>query len=285
MKKLAFLYLFSVALISGLFGQKTAQLQYAFKDFDGLFISSGYDVYVEKGDNYSITITVSAEHADKVNASVSNGILTLGGGSGMKNIKKLKAYITMPRLSSVTLSSGCDLVGNGVFISEKFRANLSSGCDMNLNIRTGKADITTSSGCDVNMNIEATDLKLQLASGCDAKLTGKAVNATVTTSSGCDVKMNMETSNLSMNLSSGCSAKLTGKAVKASFTTSSGCDIDAKDFPADHVTITVSSGCSVKVHAEKTLSATASNASNITYSGDPVITSNLSGSSTLKKRK
>ena len=285
MKKLAFLYLFSVALISGLFGQKTAQLQYAFKDFDGLVVSSGYDVYIEKGDNYSITITVSAEHVDKVNASVSNGILTLSRTSGLKNIKKLKAYITMPRLSSVTLSSGCDLVGNGVFISEKFRANLSSGCDINLDIRTGKADITTSSGSDVKMNVEATDLTMNLSSGCNAKLTGKAVNASVTTSSGSDVKMNMETSDLKLQLSSGCNAKLTGKAVNAFFITSSGSNIDAKDLIADHVAITVSSGCDVKVHAEKTLSVTASSASSITYSGDPVITSNLSRSSTLKKRK
>ena len=247
MKKLAFLYLFSVALISGIFGQKTAQLQYAFKDFDGLVISSGYDVYVEKGDNYSITITVSAEHADKVNASVSNGVLTLGAEKGLKNIKTLKAYITMPRLSSVTLSGGSDLVGNGVFISEKFRANLSGGCDMRLDIRTEKADITLSGGSDVRMNIEATDITLKSTGGSDAKLTGRAVNV--------------------------------------SFTSSGGSDIDAKGLTAHHVTIVSSGGSDVDVHAEQTLIVNTSGACDVTYSGNPTVTSNLSGSSTLKKRK
>ena len=248
MKRTVFLYLFGLALITGVFGQKTAQVQYAFKDFDGLSVSSGYDVYVEKGDNYSILITVDAEHVERVKASVSDGVLTLGVESGLfKNIKTLKAYITMPRLSAVTLSAGSDLVGNGVFVSESFRAAMSSGSDMTLNIRTEKADISMSSGSDVKMNIETTALTLKSSSGSDAKLTGKAVDVSITTSSGSDV--------------------------------------DAKDLLAHNVTIVASGGSDVKIHAEKTLTVTASGACDVVYSGNPVVNSNTSGASSVKKRK
>ncbi|MCL2511866.1 MAG: DUF2807 domain-containing protein [Bacteroidales bacterium] len=249
MKKIIFLSLLGLALATNVFGQKTAQVQYAFKDFDGLVVSSGYDVYVEKGDNYSIVITVDAEHAERVKALVSGGILILSVESGVftKGIKTLKAHITMPRLSSVKLSSGSDLVGNGVFVSESFQATLSSGADMNINIRTEKADISMSSGSDLKMNVETTALTLKSSSGSDAKLTGKAVNA--------------------------------------SFTASSGSDINAKDLQAHNVTIVASSGSGIKVHAEKTLTVSASSACNIVYSGNPVINANTSGGSSVKKRK
>jgi len=249
MKKTVLLSLFGLALVVGVFGQKTAQVQYAFKDFDGLVVSSGYDVYVEKGDKYSIVITVDAEHAERVKALVSDGVLLLSVESGVftKGIKTLKAHITMPRLSSVTLSSGSDLVGNGEFVSESFRATLSSGSDMNINIRAEKADISMSSGSDLKMNIETTALTLTSSSGSDAKLTGKAVNA--------------------------------------SFSASSGSGINAKDLQAHHVTIVASSGSSIKIHAEKTLTVSASSASDIVYSGDPVVNANTSGGSSVKKRK
>lgn len=249
MKRTVFLCLLSFALVTGVCGQKTAQVQYAFKDFDGLSISSGYDVYVEKGDQYSITITVDAEYVERIKASVSSGgTLSLGVESGLfKNIKTLKAYIVMPRLSSVTLSSGSDLASSDTFVGENFRATISSGSDMNINIRAEKAGITLSSGSDLKMNIETTNLTLTSSSGSDAKLTGKAINA--------------------------------------SFTTSSGSDIDAKDLLAHHVTVVASGGSDVKVHAEKTLTATASGACDVVYSGDPVVNVNTSGASSVKKRK
>ena len=248
MKKLALLYLFGLALVTGIFGQKTAQVQYAFKDFDGLSVSSGYDVYVEKSDSYSITIIVDAEHVERIKASVSRGVLSLGTESGLfKNIKTLKAYITMPRLSSVTLSSGSDLVSSDVFVTETFKATMSSGSDMNINIRADKTFVTLSSGSDLKMNVETTNLTLTSSSGSDAKLTGKAVNV--------------------------------------SLTTSSGSDVDAKDLIAHDVTIVASGGSDIKIHAEKTLKATASGACDIVYSGNPVVTSNTSGASSIKKRK
>jgi hypothetical protein len=248
MKKLAFLYLFGLALITGIFGQKTAQVQYAFKDFDGLSISSGYDVYVEKGDNYSINITVDAEHVGRIKASVTGGVLSLGVESGLfKNIKTLKAYITMPRLTSITLSSGSDLSSNDVFVSETFKATMSSGSDMEINIRAEKVDVNMSSGSDLKMEVETTNLTLTSSSGSDAKLTGKAV--------------------------------------KVSLTTSSGSDVDAKDLIAHDVIISASGGSDVKVHAEKTLTANASGACDIVYSGNPVVNSDISGASSIKKRK
>ena len=248
MKKLVFLYLFGLALVTGIFGQKTAQVQYAFKDFDGLSVSSGYDVYVEKGDKYSITIIVDAEYVENVKASVSEGVLFLGKEPGFyKNIKTLKAYITMPRLSSVTLSSGSDLVSNDLFVTETFRATQSSGSDMSVNIRADKTIVTLSSGSDLKMNVETTNLTLTASSGSDAKLTGKAVNV--------------------------------------SLTTSSGSDVDAQDLIAHDVTIVASGGSDIKIHAEKTLKTTASGACDIVYSGNPEVTSNTSGASSIKKRK
>ena len=248
MKKLILLYLFVIAFITGVFGQKTAQVQFSYKNFDGLSISSGYDVYVEKGDHYSISIVVDAEHVERIKVSVSDGILSLGVESGLfRNIKTLKAHITMPRLSSVTLSSGSDLVSEDVFVTDNFKAVMSSGSDMNINIRADKASVTMSSGSDLKMNIETTDLKLVASSGSDTKLTGKAVNA--------------------------------------SFTTSSGSDVDAKDLLAHHVTIVALGGSDVKIHAEKTLKVTASGACDIVYSGNPEVTSTTSGASSVKKRK
>ena len=248
MKKLIFLYLFGLAVVVGIFGQKTAQVQYAFKNFDGLVVSSSYDVYVEKGDQYSVVITVDAEHAEKVQASVNDGILYLGKTSGLfKNIKTLKAHITMPRLSSVVLSGSSDLVSNDVFVVENFKAVTSGSSDMNVNVRAEKADITTSGGSDLKMNVEATELKLTSTGGSDSKLTGKAMNVLLTTSGGSD--------------------------------------IDAGNLTAHHVTIVASGGSDVKVHAEKTLTVTASGASDVVYSGNPNVNANTSGASSVKKRK
>jgi hypothetical protein len=180
---------------------------------------------------------------------VNKGVLMLELESGMfKRVKTLKAYIAMPTLSSVTLSAGSSLASDDTFVTETFKADMSSGSEMNINIRADKAGVTMSSGSDLRMNVEATNLTLTASSGSDAKLSGKVVGF--------------------------------------SSTSSSGSDVNAASLIAHDVTIVASSGSDVKVHAEKTLDVTASSGSAIAYSGDPAYTnSNTSGGSSVKKKR
>lgn len=249
MKKIAFISLFVVAMLSGLYAQKTVEMNYALSDFQGIDASNSYTIRLEKGAQFSVRVIADGHVAERVKISASKGVLylSLEDEKNLRQIKELTAYIVMPELSSVKLSGACDLISNDDFVTDQFKATLSGASDMKLNVRANKADIGLSGASDIIMNLEVEDLIFKSSGASDAKLSGKALNA--------------------------------------SLTCSGSSDIIAPAFQAETATIKASGSSDVRVFVKNELTVTASGSSSVFYSGNPTTSLSSTGSSDVKKMK
>jgi hypothetical protein len=90
-------------------------------------------------------------------------------------------------------------------------------------------------------------------------------------SSGSDVKLELEAGDLVVESSSGSDIFLKGKALVLQANASSGSDINASELQTRKCTASVSSGSDMRVNVTEELSANASSAGDISYSGNPKI--------------
>jgi hypothetical protein len=229
-----------------LFGQKTATIHYAFRNFTGLNASSGFEITVEKGEQYAIEVTVDAKYVEQIKVFVEDNTLFLSEERHSRN-KTLQAHITVPELSNINLSQGCELKSASMFETENFKAIISGGSEMDFKIHANKADINMSGGSDVTLYIETEQLTLTASGAADAKLQGKATYTNISASGGSDVS--------------------------------------ARNLKTIETEVKSSGASEVEVDVEKKLTASASGASNVVYDGNPLVNIKSSGASDIRKRK
>jgi hypothetical protein len=92
--------------------------EFALSDFDRIEISGVYDLTVEVGGDYSVRLSGSAKELNRVEASVSDGVLDLSqkerrGGWGRKR-HGIDATISLPALNGLDISGVVDATIDGV---------------------------------------------------------------------------------------------------------------------------------------------------------------------------
>ncbi len=103
-------------------------------------------------------------------------------------------------------------------------------------------------------------------------------------SSSATIKGYLEASKVEANTSSAGNIKLTGVIQDLDADASSGSGIDAMNLIAENVTVSVSSGASAKVYANKHLDASASSGGHIVYDGTPTIKQSVSSGGSVDSR-
>ncbi len=114
--------------------------------------------------------------------------------------------------------------------------------------------------------------KLSVSGGCDVTNIGilKLKDLSVATSGGSDINLNLEVSNLNIAASGGSDVNLKGKAESFNVSASGGSDVEAFSFKADNVNVKMSGGSDGNVYAEKSITISASGASDVRYKGNAV---------------
>lgn len=143
------------------------------KEFTGIQVSSGIDLYLTMGNEEKVTIVADNEIIDDIVTEVKNGILNIY----MKNrlqffrlfrLNNMKAYVTAKLLEELDASAGSDVVSENTITGNSLKVHLSSGSDL-------------------KMDVDISNLSLKSSSGSDAKLTGRAENFDADASSGSDI--------------------------------------------------------------------------------------------------
>ncbi len=181
------------------------------KDFNGIKVSTGIDLYITMGNQKEVKIVADDDIIDNIVTEVKDGTLhiymekTDWFNWGRINETR-KAYVTVKQLERIDASSGSDVRSENA-------------------LKGDKLDIEASSGSDVYLDVVYKNVSLKTSSGSDAKLTGKAKYFSASASSGSDiVARDFETEKCQVKASSGSDAtvnvsdELTAKA-------SSGADI------------------------------------------------------------
>lgn len=105
------------------------------KDFEQISVSGVYDLTVTIGDDYSVVISGPAHEVERVEASVSDGVLDLGQKDGKRRWGRkrhgLDAHIVVPRLTGLTVSGVVDGTIDNID-AEKFTLSVSGVGDISL---------------------------------------------------------------------------------------------------------------------------------------------------------
>lgn len=163
------------------------------KNFNGIKVSTGIDLYITMGNSEEVKIVADDDIIDNIVTEVKDGTLHIylekNNWFNWGRINETrKAYVTVEQLKSIDASSGSDVRSE----------NTLTGDDM---------DIEASSGSDVYLDLVYKNVSLKTSSGSDAKLTGKAKYFTASASSGSDiVARDFETEKCQVKASSGSDA-------------------------------------------------------------------------------
>ncbi len=159
-------------------------------NFTGLNVSNAFEVEVKIGAVTEVRVEADDNIMRYVRTEVSGNTLTIKV-EDLHNINNvhLKAYVTMPVLSSIDASSAAD-----VKVLDAIKG-------------TGKLSFNASSAADIEADVEAPEVEAEASSSGTVKITGKTKTYKAQASSGANIKtadLLSETTNV--NVSSGADA-------------------------------------------------------------------------------
>lgn len=180
-------------------------------DFTEVHAAEGLDVFVTQGANFSINVEADENIIDLIGTDIRNGRLKVHAieniGRATKNV-----YVTLPDVSSLSTSSGADLIAQNTISADKIELDASSGSDLEVEVDAQEVIAETSSGADIRVSGSTEVLYADASSGSDIKARGlvaKRCNADA--SSGADISVNVSES-LVADASSGADISYTGNA-------------------------------------------------------------------------
>lgn len=137
--------------------------------FNAIKVSNAIDLYLTQGTENAVAVSAkTAEFRANIKTTIENGTLKISYDDGSKfwknsGNKKLRAYVSVATLTSLTASGASDVQIDGVLKAGDLHVHLSGASDMKgsidavaLNFDINGASDATISGTAVNLKIEAS---------------------------------------------------------------------------------------------------------------------------------
>jgi len=189
---------------------ETSSRALQFSDFEKIKASGDFDIKVTPGNNYAVTLTGNEEEMDKIVAKMTDKTLDVARQDRFRICffcfgRSMALEVTMPTLSSVTLSGSSTVVASGIK-SDNFELRLSGASRATLSGQADKLTASLSGGSRINageLTVRTADVKASGGStayiNVAESLTGKAsggsniyhsgaATADIETSGGADVE-------------------------------------------------------------------------------------------------
>ncbi|HBG40615.1 MAG TPA: hypothetical protein DDW85_04285 [Porphyromonadaceae bacterium] len=229
-------------------------------NFSSIDASGGWDVIIRQGNTCSVAVEANEDLIDHAVTEVRNGVLHIYNerntrnhfNFGTRNIIR-RVNITVPRLTKIDASGGCDIRFQTPFKADVFELELSGGCDLEdlrLDCRHFEGDF--SGGVDVSVYFTSVQkIDLDVSGGSDVDLKNIAAKECVVDASG------------------GCDIDLAGRTDYLSIDAAGGCDVSAFGLLATRCDATVSGAADVELYVTDSLKVSAFGASDVSYKGNP----------------
>ena len=142
--------------------------------FERIEIAGVYDLKVEVGPDYAITLSGPAREIDRVEAEAKDGTLRLDRKEGKRRLwgsrRGVKAQITLPALAGLTASGVVDGAVKGVD-AERFELDLSGVGDLTLEGECGVFEADVSGVGDLEAEkLECRDVVIEVSGVGDASV-------------------------------------------------------------------------------------------------------------------
>jgi hypothetical protein len=191
------LYLLILVLFYVLPAHSQQTKNIALKNFQGVSVASGIDLYLSQGTTESVKIVA---HPDLINDVIveKNGnslaIRYKNNISWSRIIKgqSIKVYVSCKTISTLSASGGSDVYSENTLKNNTLSIAASGGSDIKLNIIAQDLEIKTSGGSDVSLKGSATNMNASASGGSDIDALDLVVDyAKVSASGGSDVNINV----------------------------------------------------------------------------------------------
>ena len=214
--------------------------------FTRVAVSNAIQLEITRSDEYSVTITGYENLVERMDVGLAGQQLTIHLQPGMYYRNNIKAVVTMPDLSGLTVSGASRAVAEGFASTGDFHLDVSGASRVSIDIEAGKtiADISGASRLTGMLQAQALILAASGASQCE----------------------------------------LTGNAGDTALHISGASRLNLLELPVQNVDADISGASRVTVNMNGTLNVDLSGASQLHYTGDVDLgTVNISGASTMNR--
>lgn len=171
--------------------------------FSGIHVSTGIDVYLSEGTDFSVVVEADENLLDVILTEVKGDMLEVRTDHvNIRRARSKRVHVTLPELKEVKISSAGDLEGQTLFHCRNLRLEVSSAGDLLLEVEAREIDLNISSSGDIRLAGSADFLDASLSSAGDldaGDLVARKVEVDV--SSAGDARVHA-TDEISMNASS-----------------------------------------------------------------------------------
>lgn len=202
--------------------------------YDGVKVSTGIEVYIRQGSSQSVTVEADEDDIEDLMTEVKGGILNIyfENKSSFWNWDQRsgKVFVTVTEIKLITSSSGSDVIGETVLVSDYLEVESSSGSDLKLHVKVKTLKAESSSGSDMELSGEAEFFEASSSSGSDLEAIDlTARKAKLRASSGSDLSANV-TEDIEADASSGSDITYSGRPQYVNIDESSGGDVSRRNF-------------------------------------------------------
>jgi len=167
----------------------------AVKNFNGVTVSSGIDLYLTQGANENLTIkgrndiienVIVEQNGSEVVIKYKNG---MNWGNLFRN-QTIKVYVSYKTLKHLAASGGSDVYTQNTLKTDILSLSASGGSDLKLALACKDLSLSISGGSDAELSGSADNFKLAASGGSDVDAFGFPVNyAKATVSGGSDANL------------------------------------------------------------------------------------------------
>ena len=178
------LVLFAALFLSVLMADaRTVKKAYDMDGFTGIRASDGFDIVVEKSNEYRVEVEVTEDFLPFLLVKNRGGVLELSFTRlpfklrQKERSREAQVVIKMPELSGVILSGGCSFSSNDQFslAMNKFTIDLKGGSSIsNLNVKAPDVNIKLSGASRAILNVQSGDVTATLSGASRLEVSGKS---------------------------------------------------------------------------------------------------------------
>ena len=151
------------------------------RDFHGIRVSGGFNVYLSSGDQESVAVSASQkQYVSDIKVEVRDGILHIEfkpkNGKWVRNLK-LNAYVSYKQLDRLIMSGATDVVLTDTWKANRVQIDLSGASDLKGEVKFEELEIEQSGASDAEL--KGTVRKLEIRSSGASSFKGYGLSATL----------------------------------------------------------------------------------------------------------
>jgi hypothetical protein len=160
------------------------------RDFTGVRVSSGIDVYLRQGNRPKLTVEADENLHEYIITENRNGVLHVYTDVNIRSAERKRVYVTIKDIESVETSSAGDVLGETPIRTKTLRLSASSAGSIKLEVYADRIRAGISSSGDITLSGEANVLEAGLSSAGDLNAFNLTVReADITASSAGDAEI------------------------------------------------------------------------------------------------